>query len=229
MANMPFFSSIYRAKRAGSATASRGAMISSDFGLGTPSQQPRQISLSRTLWDCPTANKIVLCFRFNRTLAHELSLPAELGSIRSVRADGLWDRHTFEREYYDARTDHSGGRHSVGIVGSRRHGTNWRRERHQRWCCSKVRIRCNRADGRHRPKGRDGEGYDERQKEKEGEEDVAGRRCSSKTQPAGSLRRVFPWLHKFWIKPDVGAAPPVHMIGLTETREITLIFGCIRT
>jgi len=49
MANMPFFSSIYRAKRAGSATASRGAMISSDFGLGTPSQQPRQISLSRAL------------------------------------------------------------------------------------------------------------------------------------------------------------------------------------
>src|SRR5439155_13496113 len=139
------------------------------------------------------------------------------------------DRHSFEREYYDARTDHSGGRHSAGIVGSRRHGTNWRRERHQRWCCSKVRIRCNRADGRHRPKGRDGEGYDERQKEKEGEEDVAGRRCSSKTQPAGSLRRVFPWLHKFWINPDVGAAPPVHMIGLTVTREITLIFGCIRT
>ena len=36
MANMPFFSSIYRAKRAGSATASRGAMISSDFGSVHP-------------------------------------------------------------------------------------------------------------------------------------------------------------------------------------------------
>ena len=50
MANMPFFPSIYRAKRAGSATASRGAMIASDFRLGTPSQQPRRISLQpRTL------------------------------------------------------------------------------------------------------------------------------------------------------------------------------------
>ena len=53
MANMPFFSSIYRAKRAGSATASRGAMISSDFGLGAPQSaaaadipQPRTLGLS---------------------------------------------------------------------------------------------------------------------------------------------------------------------------------------
>jgi hypothetical protein len=46
MANMPFFCGIYRSKSAASATASRGALNASEFGLGTPTQQPRQIFFS---------------------------------------------------------------------------------------------------------------------------------------------------------------------------------------
>ena len=89
-----------------------------------------------------------------------MALGAELGRIRLIRTDGLRDRALFEKEFHNALTDHSRGRHSAGIVGSRRLGTNRRRKRHRRWHGSKVRVRRDRADGHQGHKGRDGKSYE---------------------------------------------------------------------
>ena len=45
MANKPFFRIIYRI--AGVRPQAAGVMIASEFGLGTPTQQPRQMFFSR--------------------------------------------------------------------------------------------------------------------------------------------------------------------------------------
>jgi hypothetical protein len=63
MANMPFFRGIYRAKRAASATASRGAMIASRVPAWHTPQQPWQIFFSRAFIR-PSSSLLILSTYF---------------------------------------------------------------------------------------------------------------------------------------------------------------------